>query len=45
MLLLFAQIIERTRRQEQRNAERDEELRKRQLDENARTSNSNKDSV
>jgi len=37
------QILERTRRQEQRNAERDEEQRKRQLDENARASNSNKD--
>jgi hypothetical protein len=37
------EIIERTRRQEQRNAERDEEQRKRQIDENARSSNSNKD--
>ncbi|CAF0853167.1 unnamed protein product [Adineta steineri] len=38
------QILERTRRHEQRTAERDEEQRKRQLDETARVSNSNKDS-
>lgn len=39
------QIVERTRRQEQRNAERDEEQRKREADETARSSNSKKDSV
>ncbi|UJR30180.1 hypothetical protein I4U23_017720 [Adineta vaga] len=38
------QIVERTRRQEQRNAERDEEQKKRQLDETARNSSNNKDS-
>ncbi len=44
-MLFVIQIIERTRRQEQRNAERDEEQRKRQIDETARVPNSNKDSV
>ncbi len=42
---MMFQIIERNRRQEQRNAERDEEQKKRQIDESARSSNSNKDSV
>lgn len=39
------QVVERTRRQEQRKAERDEEQRKRDVDENARSSNNKKDSV
>jgi hypothetical protein len=40
ILFFVMQVIERVHRQEQRNAERDEELKKRQLNENTRKSDS-----